>query len=340
MSTAQLKAAAGGKSITAMPLARQFPAMLEQFKTEIARALPKHLNADRMARIALTCFRQNAKLAQCQPASVFASVIQASQLGLEPGLLGQCYLIPYKDECTLQIGYQGLVDLVRRTGRVKRIEAHVVRDGDKFIYRTGMTTTLEHEPSLDGDPGDLRLAYAVAEFTDGGFHVEVMTRHQIETIRDRSQNVQNAKKFGKATPWTTDTEEMWRKTVLRRICKYLPRSPELATALALDEAPKQSLNVEDAINGTWAPVAEDEPVTGVEMVDRSTGEIMPAGQEQVDPRNNPEYADWCSAIDSCATLSDIARLVHDMPPEVKKALQHILHDRQASIKDQKIPGLD
>lgn len=275
-------AAAGGqqKNIATMPKDRQFPAMLEQFKGEIARALPRHLNADRMARIALTCFRQNPKLAQCQPASVFAAVIQASQLGLEPGLLGQCYLIPYKDECTLQLGYQGLVDLVRRTGRVKRIEAHVVRDGDKFAYRTGLNTVLEHEPALDGDPGEMRLAYAVAEFSDGGFHVDVMTRQQIESIRDRSQNVQNARKWNKSTPWDTDSEEMWRKTLLRRICKYLPRSPELATAIALDEATKQSLNIDDAINGTWAPAAEEEQeITSVESVpdtavDKQTGEIF------------------------------------------------------------------
>lgn len=282
MSTQALMAAAGGqqKNIATMPKDRQFPAMLEQFKGEIARALPRHLSADRMARIALTCFRQNPKLSQCQPASVFAAVIQASQLGLEPGLLGQCYLIPYKDECQLQLGYQGLVDLVRRTGRVKRIEAHVVRDGDKFTYRTGLQTVLEHEPALDGDPGEMRLAYAVAEFSDGGFNVEVMTRQQIESIRDRSQNVQNARKWNKATPWDTDTEEMWRKTLLRRICKYLPRSPELATAIALDEAPKQSLSIDDAINGTWAPVAENEAeITAVESapeqsVDKQTGEIF------------------------------------------------------------------
>lgn len=333
MSTAALKAAAGGqqKNVTALPRERQFPAMLEQFKSEIARALPRHLNPDRMARIALTCFRQNAKLAQCHPASVFASVIQASQLGLEPGLLGQCFLIPYKDECQLQIGYQGLVDLVRRTGRVKRIEAHVVRDGDKFTYRTGLQTVLEHEPALDGNPGDMRLAYAVAEFVDGGFHVEVMTRVQIEGIRDRSQNVQNARKWSKATPWDTDTEEMWRKTLLRRICKYLPRSPELATAIALDEAPKQNLTVEDAIAGTWAPVSEE--ITEVETVDQTTGEIIETAHEASQaPQLPPEYADWIAAIDGCSTISDIARLVKEMPPKVKEMLSGELHRRQDEIK--------
>src|SRR6185437_12910740 len=71
-----------------------FPAMLERFKGEIARALPRHLDGDRMARIALTSFRSNPRLSKCEPRSVFASIIIASQLGLEPGVMGQCYLIP------------------------------------------------------------------------------------------------------------------------------------------------------------------------------------------------------------------------------------------------------
>jgi recombination protein RecT len=237
-----------------------FPNMLERFKGEIARALPRHLNADRMCRIALTEFRKNPRLAECDPRSVFAAIIVASQLGLEPGVLGQAYLIPYKQECQLIIGYQGLIDLVRRSGLVQRIEAHVVRHGEKFTYKSGLHTVLEHEPQLEGTPGALRLCYAVAEFKDGGYHVEVMVQDQVEKIRDRSQAVINAKKYNKTTPWDTDTEEMWRKTVLRRVCKYLPKSPEIATALSLDDAAaqgRQAITVDDAIAGTWqAPVLE------------------------------------------------------------------------------------
>lgn len=246
-------------------LVQTFPLMLERFKGEIARALPKHLSPDRMTRIALTEFRKNRKLAECDPKSVFAAVIVASQLGLEPGLLGHAYLIPYGKECQLIPGYQGLIDLVRRTGKVKRIEAHVVRDGDEFTYKTGLFTVLEHKPLLEGDPGQLRLAYAVAEFADGGYHVEVMTRYQIEKIRDRSQGYRNAKKYGSPTPWDTDTDEMWRKTVIRRICKFLPRSAELATALALEDAANeggQRIDIQDAIEGTWAPVTDVETTGG------------------------------------------------------------------------------
>lgn len=324
MTTQTLKAVTSGQ----VTKPTTFPAMLEAYKGEIARALPKHLSPDRLARIALTEFRKNPKLGECDPRSVFAAVIQASQLGLEPGLMGQAYLIPYKTECQLIPGYQGLIDLVRRTGMVKRIEAHVVRDEDVFTYRTGMSTTLEHEPALDGDPGELRLAYAVAEFTDGGYHVEVMTRAQIETIRDRSQGYQMSKRYGRPGPWDTDTEEMWRKTVIRRICKYLPKSAELATALALDDTAAhgaQHLTTNDAIEGTWVPtVDEDRPI--VQAV-----EAQAAPVEQTDP-----YANQRAEIAALTTMHDLTAWLNQHKGKagqaIKDALREDLEAAQARIK--------
>src|SRR4029077_1454863 len=124
MSTADLKAVTTGE--TAKP--KDFPAMLQAWLPEIKRALPKHLNADRMSRIALTAFRRTPKLAECDPRSVFAAVIQASQLGLEPDTLGRSYLIPYEKraqvngqwktvavECQFVPGWKGLVDLMNRS---------------------------------------------------------------------------------------------------------------------------------------------------------------------------------------------------------------------------------
>lgn len=260
------------KDIEALPRERQFPAMLDAFKAEIKVALPKHLSADRMARIALTCFRRTPKLAKCDPRSVFAAVIQASQLGLEPGLLGQAYLIPYGDECQLIPGYQGLIDLARRSGHVISIEAHVVYTKDKFTLSYGIKPALEHIPNIDdADRGERRCAYAVAHLKDGGIHVEVMARAEIESIRDRSQNVVNAKKYSKKTPWDTDTDEMWRKTVLRRICKFLPKSPELAYAIELDRAASQS------INQRLADTLDDSIAGDYTVIDEETGEVIEGG---------------------------------------------------------------
>lgn len=258
-----------------------FPAMLEAYKGEIARALPAHIKADTMARIALTAFRLNPTLARCTPASVFAAVIQASQVGLRPGLMGECYLIPYKNhstntwECQLQMGYQGLLELVRRSGLVESVGAYLVRERDTYEVQFGTDPKIVHVPCLDGDPGPVKFGYASARMKGGGVHIEVMTLVQIETIRARSQNVIAAKRNNKKTPWDTDWDEMARKTLLRRICKFLPKSNELATALALDDAANrgiQGLNLDDAMTGNYIPPAD--------VIDAETGEI--ADPQQVD----------------------------------------------------------
>jgi len=268
--TTTLKNVAAGEPTRPRPA--NFPAMLDAYRGEIARALPKHLNADTMTRIALTCFRMNPKLGECQPASVFACVIQASQLGLRPGLLGECYLIPYKDQCTLQLGYQGMLELVRRSGLVESISAHLVHERDEFDVQWGTEAGIKHRPYFDGDPGPVRLVYAVARLKGGGVHAELMTLTDIERIKNRSQNVINAARYGKQTPWDTDFGEMARKTALRRICKYLPKSTDLATALAIDDAAyrgRQQLNVQDAIANAFVPpqLSADDP--------DPTGEVDP-----------------------------------------------------------------
>ena len=202
--------------------------MLEKNKASIAAALPKHVSADRLSRVALSELRTNPMLLNCQPASLMNAVVKASQLGLEVGgALGHAYLVPYKTEATLIIGYRGLIALARRSGEIQSITAHVVHANDVFELEFGLNEKLRHVPSLD-DPGAVTHAYAIAKLMGGGVQYDVMTRAEIEAIRKRSR-------AGNSGPWVSDYEEMARKTVVRRLCKYLPISIELADALAMDD---------------------------------------------------------------------------------------------------------
>lgn len=199
---------------------------------ELARALPEHINAKRFARIALTEVRKNPDLARCSPASFMSALVQSAQLGLEPGNgLGHAYLIPFRNkntgqtDCTFIPGYKGLLALARRSGQIKRISAACVFKGDEFEYALGSEEYIRHKPCGETNPIAVTHVYAVAEFKDGGMQMEVMTRQQIDAIKTR----------GRQNPvWNSDFSEMARKTVLRRICKYLPLSPELADALRAD----------------------------------------------------------------------------------------------------------
>lgn len=271
---------------------KDFPAMLEKFKGEIARALPRHINPDRMARIALTAFRMTPRLGECDPRSVFAAVVQASQLGLELGIMGEAYLVPFGDQCQLIPGYTGLMKLVRQTGMVKDIYAHEVRVNDKFTLRLGLERSLEHEPlaglggfpASDEERGEVVGFYAVAVFKDGTRTFVAMSRKEVERIRDNSRGYQAAKRFQKESPWDTDFVAMGLKTVIRRLCKFLPKSVELATALALDaiaeQGKAQNLDIKEVIEGNYAPVIDDDQ-------DAISGSTPGAGQAKADKPEAP-----------------------------------------------------
>jgi recombination protein RecT len=203
-------------------------ALLERMRPAISQALPKHISAERIARIALTAVRANPALALCTPQSFLGSLLQASQLGLEVNTpLGQAYLIPYKDVCTLVIGYQGMLDLARRSGMVKAIYAYPVFEGDAFDYELGLEPQLKHKPT--DKPGPLTHVYAVARLTDGEPIFTVLTRATVETFRARSRAKDNG-------PWVTDYTAMSLKTAVRRLFTWLPKSAEQATALAIEDS--------------------------------------------------------------------------------------------------------
>jgi recombination protein RecT len=202
--------------------------LLEQRRDSIAQLIPKHLSADRLMKVALNCVGKTPMLQQCSPVSLLQCVITAAELGLEPGgALGHAYLVPFKTTATLIIGYRGFIQLMRNSGQLSSIRAVVVHEKDVFKLREGIEQTIKHEPFLDGEPGPLKYVYCVAKLKDGSVQIEVMTRAQVEAIRARSRS-------GGSGPWQTDYEEMAKKTVVRRISKYLPMSAELEKAIDLD----------------------------------------------------------------------------------------------------------
>jgi recombination protein RecT len=234
-----------------------FAEIIERNMPAIKVALPKHLSPERMARVALTTIRTNPNLQKCNPVSVLASIVQAAQLGLEPGILGHCYIIPYGNEAQFQIGYRGMIDLARRSGNIESIQAHEVYENDLFELEYGLSDHLKHVPwHLLGvtEPGNVRGAYMVAKFKDGGHQIHYMPIKEIEDHRKRS-------KASKTGPWVSDFVEMCKKTVVRSAWKWLPISIEVMRQVeAKDEAITVDFtSVQDADVIDATPVVEPEP---------------------------------------------------------------------------------
>jgi recombination protein RecT len=209
---------------------KQIVGLLESQKAQITMALPKHLTADRLCRVAVTEMSKNPKLFECTQTSILASIIMAAQLGFEVGVNGHAYLVPYKGVCQLVPGWQGYVDLISRAGRAS-VWTGAVREGDWFEYTLGSSPKLDHKPG-DEDGGDFTFAYAVGWVKGAQWPViEVWSRAKVKKhlsfynkvggMHYALQNENNLEMYG-------------RKVALLQVMKYMPKSIEIQSAQNLE----------------------------------------------------------------------------------------------------------
>lgn len=257
--------------------------VIEAGKEQFAAALPKHLSSERFTRIAITCVRQNPKLVECSVPSLLGSLMTVAQLGLEPGVLGQCYLIPFKNaklgttECQLQLGYKGMIELLRRTGQLSDIYAYPVYSNDEFNIEYGLERKLTHKPAFSNPKGRGLIVgfYSVAILKDGTRAFEYMTDSEIKAHEEKYRKG----KF-KNDIWVKNYEEMAMKTVTKKMLKWLPISVEMIETLRKDngtfEVNKETKEV------VQAETPEMNIFEDAEVIDQETGEILKEDDKNAD----------------------------------------------------------
>lgn len=225
--------------------------LIERQKPEIARALHgTALDPERFTRVALTVVRQSPKLQRCRPESMLGALMTAAQLGLEPGPLGEAYLVPFGEQVTFIPGYRGLLKLAWNSGQLRHISARVVCEADEFDYAYGLNPDLTHKPAR-GDRGGVTDVYACAVLRDGGAEFEVLSVADVEAIRRRSRAATDG-------PWVTDWEAMARKTAVRQLAKWLPMATVLNRAIAAEGSVRTELDPE-VLDTFDAEVIDDDP---------------------------------------------------------------------------------
>ena|SRR3990167_2895329 len=207
---------------------------LVENKTAIESAIPSFLNFRELSSLLMTEIRETAGLLECTLPSLLGSLIQASQLKLRIGnKLGLCYLVPYwnsskgVNECQFQFGYQGLMELGWRSGHVTMFHAQVVRPTDEFDFQYGTNYFLHHKPDLDSKE-DIIATYTIVGFKSGEKIFIVLSKKDIDEARAMS-------KMKNSFIWNNHYEAMAMKTGVRRIGKFVPKSPDLQTALYYED---------------------------------------------------------------------------------------------------------
>lgn len=168
------------------------------------------------------------------PTSLFASIIHCAELGLNPSqMMGEFYFIPFNNVITPILGYKGLITLLMRSNRIKRIWSEVVYEDDDFEYELGLEPKLLHIPNHNADKSSksIKCVYACAKIDDEVVF-KVMFKNEIQNVANLSTSTSDLYFNDKKDP------ERWmlKKVVLKQLSKLLPKDDDrLKKAVAMDD---------------------------------------------------------------------------------------------------------
>jgi recombination protein RecT len=236
----------------------------EEAKTKLAQALSGlNVTPERFTRTALAALAASPYVVErCSAGSIVAAILRAATLRLElDPALGQAYIVPRRDQATLQIGARGWVDLAYRTGKLIAIDVGDICENDTVYYVRGTSPRLEVRPPIGRPRGKPVAYYCAAQWRDGGSTVEVMSIEEIHAIRDAHS--EEWQRRGAQSVWGKHPAEMAKKTVVSRARKTWPVAivaegidddsdvrivgiTPTPTAIAADQAPTQLPALEPA----------------------------------------------------------------------------------------------
>lgn len=292
---------------------KRTPATISQgLKPQLRETLPKHIDPDAFARTIQTALQVQPDLMQATPRSLMVACMKAATDGLildgrEAALVMRNVKVKtggqenWEKQATYQPMVQGLMKLARNSGQIASIVAQVVYENDRFTYVLGDDERIEHAPApLTEDRGKAIAAYAIVKLTDGTTIREVMRASEILNIGGQGSN-----SFQYDPAKGKNFAEWWRKTVIRRITKYIPRSSDAVgrfeqAAERIDEefefenepdAAPQPVKKRGAAAAALKDITPADPAPAPEEPphDPETGEIVDAdpGTDPADPGPQP-----------------------------------------------------
>jgi recombination protein RecT len=161
-------------------------------------------------------------------------------------MVGEFFFIPFKDTITPVLGYKGLITLLLRSDKIKKIWTEVVYEDDDFIYEMGLEPKLVHIPNHDADRSNskIKFVYACAKLEDNEVTFKVMSTKEVRGIIN-TLKVSNELYFNEKK----DPENwMIKKVVLKQLAKTLPKQ---------DDRLKKAISTDDNVEGGSYLVIDD-----------------------------------------------------------------------------------
>ena len=264
-------------------------ALISRYSADFQMVLPEHIKPATFVRLAQGLLRRDpnlAKVAQRNPGSLLAALLECARLGHEPGT-ESFYLVPFGNEIQGIEGYRGIIERMYRAGAVASVKAELVYEKDYYRFNPTSMQVPEFEPNdFADDRGELIGAFAYAEMKDGSISKVVrINRRYIEKVKAESKGSNSPHH-----PWNKWYEQMVMKTVLRRLEPFVPTSTEYrreelraAQQVAAEQAAQQEQK-EKMRSSTQLPETPIYDVTGFPEADAVDAEVVddqstPAGEQ-------------------------------------------------------------
>ena len=272
-------------------LARQVRTDLQKMQGEFEAVLPPQIPVDRFVRTAITAVQMNPDLLTTERKSLLASCMKAAQDGLM--IDGrEAALVIFKNKTQYMPMVAGLLKKARQSGQVSSISAHVVYERDQFDYELGDNERIVHKPLIAAERGKPIAVYAIGRMIDGGVYREVMSVAQVEKVR----SISRTKNSG---PWETWWDEMARKTVIRRLAKYMPSSTDLDQVLGRDD------DQGGAVIEASVSMQEAEPVDVVtELNQQIQASAAPVDVVEVEPEPAATEQEPAAVVEAAEVVDD------------------------------------
>jgi recombination protein RecT len=213
-----------------------FSETIIKYKGSISKFLnPKYgITAEDFIETCIRVVRETPKLLQCDPKSLFGSILFCAEIGLKPNTpLGHAYILPYKGKAKFQIGYKGLIEIMYRNPRVKQITARAVFENDFFEYNYGLRPDLVHRPARS-EKGKLECVYATCLVDNEPVFV-VVEKAELDEIKKISPSFNS--EFAKQSAYNNGTDvHNWMeiKAGVKALSKLIPTSNNIEMAKAVE----------------------------------------------------------------------------------------------------------
>ena len=190
---------------------------LQSLLNNKAKALPQNFNQTRFIQNCMVVLQDTKEIEKYDPVSIARTMLKGAFLDLD-FFNGECYAIPYGKELKFQTDYKGEVKVLKKYAiqQIKDIYAKLVREGDQFQeqIKDGIQTITFIPKSFNN--ANIIGVFAVCFYTDESMVYETMSIEEVEKVR------QNYSKQPDGKAWKNSFGEMAKKTVLRRLKKWIP----------------------------------------------------------------------------------------------------------------------